>query len=186
MGQLIEDMLLLHRVTRTPLQSEVVDLSRICDNVIQGLREREPARNVTIEVDRDMQTVGDPKLLELALSHLISNAWKFSANRADAWIKIGHKSLPGQHEEVFFVSDNGAGFDMAYADKLFVAFQRLHSTLQFPGTGVGLAIVQRVVARHGGEIWAESQPGMGSTFYFTLSGAEDNELELEVYHHVTE
>jgi signal transduction histidine kinase len=117
-----------------------------------------------------MSAYADPGLLRIVLINLLGNAWKFSAQTADARIEVGH--LPQQHG-AFFVRDNGAGFDMAFADKLFAPFQRLHSDAEFEGTGIGLAIVKRIIARHGGRVWAESAPGAGTTVYFTLPCVED-------------
>ncbi len=171
MGQLIDAMLLLSRVTRAPLRSGQVDLSDITSAVVEALRVKEPERDVTVELARPMVCFGDAGLLKLVMESLLDNAWKFTARKPGGWIRIGQKISDDAREVVYHVSDNGAGFDMAYADKLFVAFQRLHSTAEFPGVGVGLAIAHRIIARHGGRIWAESAAGSGSTFYFTLGRA---------------
>jgi PAS domain S-box-containing protein len=168
MGKLIDAMLLLSRVTRAPIHYEQVDLAQIAQSLVQALRAAEPGRDVTVEVEQAMVCTGDAALLRLMMSSLVDNAWKFTSHRPGAWIRIGQKISEDAREVVYFVSDNGAGFDMAYADKLFVAFQRLHSTAEFEGVGVGLAIAHRIVARHGGRIWAESGDTAGSTFYFTI------------------
>jgi PAS domain S-box-containing protein len=164
----IENMLVLARVTRQPMATEVVDLSAICRVVIQTLRAAQPQRQVRIEIDEGMQCMGDPALLKLALSNLIDNAWKFTSGRKVAMINIGRKPTGVCKEPIYSISDNGAGFDMAHAEKLFLAFRRLHSERQFPGLGVGLAIAHRIVARHRGKMWVESQQEVGSTFFFTL------------------
>jgi light-regulated signal transduction histidine kinase (bacteriophytochrome) len=133
------------------------------------LRSRQPERSVEFSVEPGLTAWGDPRLVNVALQNLIENAWKFSGPRPIARIEFGKTETAG--ESAYFVRDNGVGFDMAYVHKLFGAFQRLHSTSEFPGTGIGLAIVQRSVLRHGGRVWAEAQPGEGATFYFTLEGA---------------
>jgi light-regulated signal transduction histidine kinase (bacteriophytochrome) len=133
------------------------------------LRSRQPGRSVEFSAQPGLTAWGDPRLVNVALSNLIENAWKFSGPRPIARIEFGRLATPGGG--AFFVRDNGVGFDMAYVHKLFGAFQRLHRTSEFPGTGIGLAIVQRAVLRHGGRVWAEAQPGGGATFYFTLEGA---------------
>ena len=168
MGQLIDAMLLLSRVTRAPIRNEQVDLAEIAQSLVDERRVAEPERDVTVEVEHPMVCTGDAALLRLAMASLVDNAWKFTSRRAGAWIRIGQKISEDAREVVYFVSDNGAGFDMAYADKLFVAFQRLHSTAEFEGVGVGLAIAHRIVTRHGGRIWAESGDAAGSVFYFTI------------------
>ncbi|MBC7437292.1 MAG: PAS domain S-box protein [Bdellovibrionales bacterium] len=168
MGLLIDAMLLLSRVTRAPIRNEQVDLAPLAQSVVDERRAAGPGRNVTVDVERPMICTGDPGLLKLVMASLVDNAWKFTSRRpAGAWIRIGQKISEDAREMVYFVSDNGAGFDMAYADKLFVAFQRLHSTAEFEGAGVGLAIAHRIVTRHGGRIWAESGSS-GSTFFFTI------------------
>ncbi len=171
MGQLIDAMLLLSRVTRAPLRSAQVDLAAIAAALVDEHRAKDSGREVTVELEKPMICFGDAPLLKLAVTSLIDNAWKFTSRKPGGWIKIGQKVSDDAREVVYYVSDNGAGFDMAYTDKLFVAFQRLHSTAEFPGLGVGLAIAHRIVSRHGGRIWAESTAGSGSTFYFTLGQA---------------
>lgn len=170
MGQLIEDLLGLARVTRQPLRRERVDLAHEAKTIIANLRTTSPAeRVVDVEVGDGLVTDGDRGLLRIVLENLLSNAWKFTSKCERARILFGRQSTDGQ-PPVFFVQDNGAGFDMKHAGKLFGAFQRLHDASEFTGTGVGLATVARVVARHGGKVWAESAVGKGATFYFTLNG----------------
>jgi light-regulated signal transduction histidine kinase (bacteriophytochrome) len=167
MGQLIEDLLNLSRVSRTTVERRAVDVSEIARQVIADCAQRDPARAVDCSVREGMSAEADPRLLRTAFENLIGNAWKFTSTTAHARIEVG--SLRDGAHETFFVRDNGAGFDMAYADKLFTAFQRLHGSNEFAGTGIGLATVQRIVHRHGGRIWADAQVGKGAAFYFTLS-----------------
>lgn len=167
-GQLIDAMLLLSRVTRAPIEAGRVDLTALAQAAVDELRAAHPQREVSVEVQSQMVCFGDPGLIRQALTCLIDNAWKFSSHRPDAWIRVGQKVSDDAREIVYFVSDNGAGFDMEYADKLFVAFQRLHSVAEFPGVGVGLAIAHRIISRHGGRIWAESDGATGATFHFTI------------------
>lgn len=165
MGRLIDDLLRLSRVARGEMRREHVDVSAMVSEIGAELARREPERRVELIVADGLETVGDRALLRAALVNLLSNAWKFTRERADARVEVGvlERPLPA-----FYVRDNGVGFDPAYADKLFAPFQRLHSQEQFEGTGIGLATVQRVIARHGGRIWAEARPGTGATFYFTI------------------
>ncbi len=168
MSTLIDDLLQLSRITRTELTFTRVDLSRLAAQVVEELRRGEPEREITITIAPNLITRGDATLLEVLLSNLIGNAWKFTRHQPQPRIEIGqHQKGDG---EVFFIRDNGAGFDMKYADKLFSAFQRLHGVDQFEGTGIGLATVQRVINRHGGRIWTEAATDRGATFYFTLPG----------------
>ena len=167
MGELIDAMLSLAQVSRSSLRWEVVDLGAQAKAVLIGLQEREPGRLARWQVAPGLVTQGDPRLLKQVLDNLLGNAWKFTAGKARTCITVDQeKNSDG--EMVFFVRDNGAGFDMAYAEKLFGAFQRLHAQTEFPGTGIGLATVQRIVGRHGGRVWADSVLGQGATFYFTL------------------
>jgi light-regulated signal transduction histidine kinase (bacteriophytochrome)/HAMP domain-containing protein len=170
MGQLIEDLLNLSRVARAPLERSTVDVSEISRQVVADLRARDPARDVDVSVWEGMAAEADARLLRAALENLIGNAWKFSARSAKARIEVG-VMRDGGHQ-VFFVRDNGAGFDMAFADKLFNAFQRLHTGNDYAGTGIGLATVQRILRRHGGRIWADAQVDRGATFYFTLEAKQ--------------
>lgn len=166
MGELIDDLLDLSRVSRREMRREQVDLSALARSVIAALREGEPARTVDATIADGLVTAGDPHLLTLLLQNLLGNAWKFTSRRADGRIEFGAGVRDGQR--VYVVRDNGVGFDMAYVHKLFGPFQRLHRTTDFPGTGIGLATVQRIVARHGGTVWAEGEVGRGATFSFTL------------------
>jgi PAS domain S-box-containing protein len=166
MGLLIDDLLQLSRVTRSEMQFERVDLSSIAGNVAARLREAQPARPMDFLIAPGLTVLGDARLLEIALSNLLGNAAKFTAPRCPARIEFGQTENNG--ERVFYVRDNGVGFDMAYASTLFGAFQRLHKASEFPGTGIGLATVQRVIRRHGGRVWAQSAPDQGATFSFTI------------------
>ncbi|WP_439621016.1 sensor histidine kinase [Gemmata sp.] len=170
MGQLIDDMLLLSRLNRGELRREGVDLTAVAGEVAAELRAREPARQVTFDIEPGLSAAGDAGLLRVALENLLGNAWKFTSKAPAATVAVGRTATA--NGPAFFVRDDGAGFDMAHADKLFGAFQRLHSEREFPGNGVGLAIVQRAVNRHGGRVWAEGRPGAGATFYFTIPEGE--------------
>lgn len=163
MGSLIDDLLNLSRVTRTELIQEEVDMSTLAHEIAENLRKQSPDRQVHLEIYSGLKVRGDPRLLLIALENLLENAWKFTCHQKDAHIEFG---INTQH--IFYIRDNGAGFNMAYANKLFGAFQRLHNTNEFPGTGIGLATVQRIVRKHGGRIWAEGAVGQGATFYFNL------------------
>ena len=166
MGHLIDDMLLLSRLTRDDMRVQPLDLTPLARVVVDELRAREPRRNVEFESNGALPANGDERLLRIALTNLIGNAWKFTRQREPAHISFGGETRDG--EATFYVRDDGVGFDMRYAQKLFGAFQRLHSTQEFEGTGIGLATVQRIIHRHGGRVWAESEIGKGTTFYFTL------------------
>jgi PAS domain S-box-containing protein len=166
MGHLIDDMLQLSRLTRIEMVTGQVELSALAQTIVERLKRDEPHRKVDFDIQTGIITEGDSHLLEAALANLLENAFKFTAKRADARIEFGETELEGRR--VFFLRDNGAGFDMTYAQKLFGAFQRMHKASEFPGTGVGLATVQRIIHRHGGRVWAESKVGLGATFYFTL------------------
>jgi light-regulated signal transduction histidine kinase (bacteriophytochrome) len=166
MGRMIDDILKLSRATRQEIQVLDVDLSALARELLSELAARDDGRAVSFKVASDITVRGDPKLLRVVLDNLLGNAWKFTGNVESAHIEFG------RHWEddvaVYFVRDNGAGFDMAFADKLFGIFQRLHSTTEFEGTGVGLATVARLVRRHGGRVWAEGRVNEGATLYFTL------------------
>jgi PAS domain S-box-containing protein len=178
MGELIDDLLRLSQVSRASLQFEPVDLSALAESVLDHLRQMEPGRAVAAVVTPGLQAMGDRGLLQVALENLLGNAWKYSAKRADARIEFG-ADIDGK-ETVYFVRDNGIGFDMQYVNKLFTAFQRLHRRDEFEGTGIGLATVRRIVERHGGRVWAEAAPGAGATFRFTLGRAVAGENSLAV------
>jgi PAS domain S-box-containing protein len=167
MAGLIDDLLDLSRATRTELVREPVNLSVLARDVISELERDDPERQVKIEIQEELTCPGDPELLRLVLQNLLSNAWKFTSKRSDGRITVGSADRDGL--QAFYVADNGAGFDMAHAQKLFIPFQRLHAATDFEGNGVGLAIVARILNRHGGRVWAESEPGHGATFYFVLS-----------------
>lgn len=166
MGQLIDDLLKLSRVTRVEMQREQVDLTTLADTVFAALRESEPGRQVSWFARPGLMAYCDAQLMRVVLENLLGNALKFTGKQPKAAIAFDGVEIAGQL--TYVVRDDGAGFDMRYADKLFGAFQRLHSDREFPGTGIGLATVQRVIHRHGGEVYAESEPGRGAAFYFTL------------------
>ena len=170
MSDLIDDLLQLSRVTRSEMSPEAVDLSWLARTIAAELQESEPERRVQFVVSESLVANGDTRLLRLALHNLLSNAWKFTAKHPRALIEFGVAWREGKL--VYFVQDDGVGFDMAYADKLFKAFQRLHSPAEFEGTGIGLATVQRIIHRHGGRVWAEGAVEQGATFYFTLQSQE--------------
>ena len=191
MSLLIDDLIELSRASRGELLRTEVDVSAVADDVVEELEQAEPHRDVEVAVERGLEVWADPRLLRVALVNLIGNAWKYTARAEHARIEFGalpragnngassaaragsdHSGSVGAVDAgpiVFFVRDNGVGFDMANADRLFAPFQRLHSADDFPGSGVGLATVRRIINRHGGRIWAESTPGQGATFYFTLN-----------------
>jgi len=166
MGQLIDDLLELSRLARGAMQRVPVDLTALARQAADELRAGDPARRVDVRIAEGLAAPGDPQLLQAALGNLMANAWKFTSRREQAVIEVGAR--PETAPPVFYVRDNGAGFDMQYAHKLFAPFQRLHGAGEFPGSGIGLAIVQRVVHRHGGRIWAEAAEEQGATFFFTL------------------
>jgi PAS domain S-box-containing protein len=168
MARMIDDLLDLSRATRVELRRERVDVSAVARDVLDELRDADPGRDVQAAVADDLVAGGDPHLIRLILHNLLGNAWKFTARRSPAVIRVD--AITRHEAPVFTISDNGAGFDMRYVAKLFDPFQRLHSTADFEGTGIGLAIVHRIVQRHGGRIWSESEPGQGATFFFTLAG----------------
>jgi hypothetical protein len=168
MTQLIDDLLQLSKVTRSDLNRQPVNLSRLVQLITLELKQTQPERSVSVKIAEDVTANGDARLLRVLLENLLANAWKYSGKQEVAIIEFGTSTVSG--EKAYFVRDNGVGFDMAYADKLFTAFQRLHRADEFEGTGVGLATVQRIVQRHGGRCWAESVVGAGATFYFTLQG----------------
>ena len=167
MQQLIDDMLALSRVTRNEMKRDTINLSGIATSILNDLKQLQPQRSVATHIALDIFSNGDPNLLRIALENLLRNAWKFTAKHAAPTIEFG--TLHEGDKPVYFVSDNGAGFDMTYAGKLFGAFQRMHKPQEFEGTGIGLAIVHRIIQRHGGRIWAEAEPERGATFFFTLT-----------------
>jgi light-regulated signal transduction histidine kinase (bacteriophytochrome) len=171
MGQLIDDLLTLSRVTRSDMHQEDVDLSRIASRLCTDFQQADPNRIVEFAIAPNLIGTGDARLLQVVLDNLLNNAWKFTANQPRAKIEFGaiveENSVP-----LYFVRDNGVGFDMAFLEKLFRPFQRLHAMHEFPGNGIGLATVQRIIHRHGGQVWAEGTLGQGATFYFTLMERE--------------
>jgi PAS domain S-box-containing protein len=175
MGRLIDDLLHFSRLGRTELEKSRVDVGALVQEVVDELRRVEPERRVTVTLGALPAALADGSMIRQVLVNLIGNAWKFTRAREDAAIEVGCDHVGG--EVVYFVRDNGAGFEMEYAGKLFGVFQRLHRKEDFEGTGVGLAIVQRIVQRHGGRVWAEGAVGRGATFYFTLAAAGGTQHE---------
>jgi light-regulated signal transduction histidine kinase (bacteriophytochrome) len=173
MDRLIDDLLKLSRVGRAELKRSTVDLSAMAASIIAELRKTEPKRQVQVVIEPSLRVQADERLLRVAMDNLLQNAWKFTSKTARAKIELGRSSGP---EPALFIRDNGAGFDMAYASRLFGVFQRLHTTSEFPGTGVGLATVKRIISRHGGNVWAESKSNEGTTFYFTLPDRPSGEI----------
>jgi PAS domain S-box-containing protein len=167
MGQLIDDLQKLSRLNRTVINRKSVDVSKMAREIMEEYRQKYPDRDAAVTIEKDIIIEGDELLIKIALDNLIDNAWKFTASKEHTVIKFGSTIKDGK--TVLFIRDNGIGFDMAHLNKLFGAFQRIDTNTDFPGTGIGLATVSRIVNRHGGEIWAESKPGKGATFYFTLS-----------------
>jgi light-regulated signal transduction histidine kinase (bacteriophytochrome) len=167
MGHLIDDLLKLSRVTRSEMNRERINLSSMVHTIAESLRKQHPDRPAEFIIADGLAAYGDGRLLTVALENLLSNAWKFSEKSSQIVIQFGTVEKNGNH--AFFVKDNGVGFDMTYAGKLFNPFQRLHRTEEFPGTGIGLATVKRIVTRHGGQVWIESEEGKGTTVYFTLA-----------------
>ena len=167
MGHLIEDMLLLSRVTRREMHVQETDMSALATDVAEELARDDPQRDVQLSIEPGMAATGDPQLLRIVLVNLLGNAWKFTSKHEQAHVSVGTVRDP-EHGPAFFVRDDGAGFDAKYKEKLFVPFQRLHAQEEFPGTGIGLATIQRAVRRHGGDVWAEGEVDRGATFYFTI------------------
>ncbi len=166
MGALIDALLKLSQVTRTSLQARRVDLGELFRSALASLQRAEPDRQVEIVIGGDLTAIGDPALLSIVFDNLCGNAWKFTLKRDHPRIELGTTEKDGR--QVFFVRDNGVGFEMKYVDKLFGVFQRLHTDREFPGTGIGLATTQRIIQRHRGSVWAEGEVGVGATFFFTL------------------
>jgi light-regulated signal transduction histidine kinase (bacteriophytochrome) len=166
MSDLIDALLELSRISRSSLGRHKVDITVLAHAVVDELRRRDASRRLSATIAPEMSAQADGRLVRIVLDNLLGNAWKFTAKNSSPHVEIGVEKHDG--ETVFFVRDNGAGFDMAYAERLFTPFQRLHSDREYAGTGIGLATVRRIVERHGGRIWADSKPGAGATFYFTL------------------
>jgi light-regulated signal transduction histidine kinase (bacteriophytochrome) len=167
MAELIDDILELSRLTRLNIRNSEVNLSKIAEDCVYSLRSAEPGKNVDIEIESNVVAKGDEKLLRLVIQNLLGNAWKFASHCDNPVIKFG--VVRNGSNETYYVQDNGVGFDMKYAKKVFGIFQRLHTREEFEGTGIGLASVERVISRHGGKVWVEAKPAQGATFYFTLS-----------------
>jgi len=167
MDRMIDAMLALARLSTLPMTVIPLDMSRLAAEVVDSLRLQDPARQVEVRIGAALKVSGDPTLMRIVLENLLGNAWKYSARTERASV-VFDAVRDAQGRTVFFVQDNGAGFDMRHADRLFGLFQRLHPQGDYPGTGLGLATVQRIIQRHNGTVWAESRPGQGSTFSFTL------------------
>jgi light-regulated signal transduction histidine kinase (bacteriophytochrome) len=166
MGQMIEDLLRFSRETRVEIKRQDLDMTALVQTISSRLQQANSSRQIQFVIQPEMKAKGDAHMMEIVFSNLLENAVKFTGKNPKALILVGEIFKDGR--KVFFVRDNGVGFDMAYVQKLFKVFQRLHKSSEFPGTGVGLATVQRIISRHGGQIWAEAQVGEGATFYFTL------------------
>jgi signal transduction histidine kinase len=167
MGHLIDDLLQLSKVSRGDMSRETVDLSELATRIANELNRRSSGHSLTLTVAPGLVALGDSRLLRILLENLLDNAWKFTSRQPDARVEIGGAAGP-DGSAIFFVRDNGVGFDPAYAAKLFTPFQRLHAVSDFPGTGIGLATVRRIVHRHGGRVWADGSPGRGACVSFTL------------------
>jgi light-regulated signal transduction histidine kinase (bacteriophytochrome) len=176
MSELIEGLLSLAHLSREQIRSEQVDLSAIARRIEQDLREREPERQVQVHIQDGLSAHGDPRLLAAVLQNLLGNAWKFTSRQTLARIDVVSE-LEANGDTLFFVKDNGAGFDMAFVSKLFGTFERLHAPEDFAGTGIGLATVKRVIERHGGRVWADGKLNEGATFYFTLGSTASAQTE---------
>ena len=169
MGQMIDDLLRFSRLTREPMTKSVLNLTGIARAVVEELREIEPQRKIVVEIAEGMTASGDAQLMKVVVGNLLGNAWKFTRKKEEA--RISMSTERGAGEKIFCVRDNGAGFEMSYACKLFAPFQRLHGESEFDGTGIGLATVKRIVARHGGRVWATAEPDAGAAFFFTLESS---------------
>jgi light-regulated signal transduction histidine kinase (bacteriophytochrome) len=165
MNQMIDALLALSQLSSQPLGRQTVDLSQLAHYIAEDLRREQPNRSVQFHIAPGLTTQGDPTLLRVVLENLLSNAWKYTSKRSDAEIWFAPHT---EQAHTYTVRDNGAGFDMRFADRLFGVFQRLHSASDFAGTGVGLASVKRIVQRHGGDIWAQAEVGQGAVFHFSL------------------
>lgn len=177
MGNLIDDLLRLSQMTRAELNSTPVDLSAIAREIADAIDREQPGRSVEWVIEPGLGIRADRALIRVAMQNLLQNAWKFTGRTAKPSIRVG--ALERDGKTVYFVADNGVGFDMAYADNLFGAFQRLHHAGDFPGSGIGLALVRRIIRRHGGEIWAEAKDGAGATFFFTVKQSENGSDEQD-------
>jgi light-regulated signal transduction histidine kinase (bacteriophytochrome) len=166
MNQLIEEFLKLARIARQELDKTELDMSRLAAEVTDDLARTDPGRKVMVNIHPGLKAMGDTRLIRIVLQNLLGNAWKYTGKNPSAEIEFACRK--DHHQAIFFIRDNGVGFDMNHYDKLFAPFMRLHSDDQFTGTGIGLATVKRIIVKHGGKIWAQSEPGKGSTFYFTF------------------
>jgi light-regulated signal transduction histidine kinase (bacteriophytochrome) len=166
MTRLIDDLLRLSGISRRQMEKTEVDLSAIASSVISDMREADPERRVIIRIEEGLSAFADRSLMEIVLSNLLGNAWKFTSRTENARIEFG--SIQREGKNMYYVRDNGAGFDPQYMKKMFLPFQRLHSEQEFEGTGIGLTIIERIIHRHGGRVWAEGEKGKGATIYFTL------------------
>jgi light-regulated signal transduction histidine kinase (bacteriophytochrome) len=167
MSDLIDALLQLSRVTRSQMKPVKVNLTAIAQDIIEELQAENPERQVEVKLAPALETKGDPQLLRIVLCNLLHNAWKYTSKRSQPRIEFGIIT-DNASQPTYFIKDNGAGFDQTYVDKLFTAFQRLHAQAEFPGTGIGLATVQRIIYRHGGKVWAEGECDRGATIYFSL------------------
>ena len=179
MAQLIDDLLQLSRITRSQMRREPVDLSALAQAVVSEHRQAEPERLVEVVIQEGVEAYGDSRLLRVALENLIGNAWKYTSRHPSARIEFGARNQD-DGRLTYFVADDGAGFDLNYAEKLFGAFQRLHAQSQFKGTGIGLVTVKRIINRHGGRVWADAAVERGATFYFTLSSSNEGDHERRI------
>jgi light-regulated signal transduction histidine kinase (bacteriophytochrome) len=175
MSGLIDDMLILSRITRKKLHYKKVDLTKMANEITKDLKKVQPERKVEFKIQSRLNTVADEGMIRIVLENLIGNAYKFTRKNKNA--KIGFIISNTNGRKAYAIRDNGVGFDMAYYDKLFSPFQRLHSEIEFKGTGIGLAIVQRIARMHHGKVWAESKVGEGATFYFTLKPKKEASSE---------
>ncbi|MBD3346434.1 MAG: hypothetical protein GF401_15380 [Chitinivibrionales bacterium] len=172
MDAIISDLLRLSQISRNEIVYESVDLSKMASDIITELRKSSPRDNMTVKIEKHMTVTADKGLLYSALHNLLGNAWKYTAKTSNPYIEVGAKKA--DEKLIYYVRDNGVGFDMQYAKSIFTSFTRVHAEKEFHGTGIGLAIAERVIMRHGGKIWAESTPGEGATFYFTIPKAAHN------------
>jgi light-regulated signal transduction histidine kinase (bacteriophytochrome) len=168
MAQLIDDILRLSGITRADMIMDNINLTEVVQTIGTKIKKDELKRNVKFVISPGISAYGDEKLLSIMMENLLENAWKFTGKIPEAQIEFGVTERDGH--KTYYLRDNGVGFDMTYANKLFKPFQRLHTTEEFPGSGIGLASVQRIAQRHGGKVWAEGKVGEGATFYFTLKG----------------
>ena len=166
MSHLIDDILQLSRITRQELEKQDVNLSWLAEQVLEDMQKHESERQVSWHIDSSLHVMGDPTLLRILLENLIGNAWKYTSKQPAAEIHFGCKVEDGL--KIYYIRDNGPGFDMQYADKLFKPFERLHTTQEFEGTGIGLATAKRIISRHHGKIWIDSKTGGGTTVFFQL------------------